>query len=228
MQEQTQIREAHGHVVLLACIFDLLVSHAASRLSNKLNTVLGGMVDGISEWEEGVAGNRHPLQRGQKSRFLFCCQWLRRALEVIQPNRHLRSGDVPLNVTHARVHSVLSLDRRLERQVLHFGVLAEEPRAHFAAGEFYTVYTRLLTGTHPHHLSISRISDRIALRVLDRNRGKREVSLGRFCQLSGLTHDLVGQMSGGRKNHIIPLLGEAYAKQFTELFVGGSKGLIRL
>eukprot|EP00307_Rebecca_sp_RCC1486_P014284 CAMPEP_0119419326 /NCGR_PEP_ID=MMETSP1335-20130426/20512_1 /TAXON_ID=259385 /ORGANISM="Chrysoculter rhomboideus, Strain RCC1486" /LENGTH=145 /DNA_ID=CAMNT_0007444625 /DNA_START=299 /DNA_END=733 /DNA_ORIENTATION=+ len=127
--EEAHPRVRHHHAVLVRRRGDALVLHRAAWVHEVLDAVPRGHVDVVAEGEEGVGRDAHALQvLLQEGLLVLLRERLDLRAEVGFPLGELRSGEIALDVLHARIDPVLPLHALLERQREHLGVLAQRPR----------------------------------------------------------------------------------------------------
>mmetsp|Transcript_17965 Transcript_17965/g.24704 ORF Transcript_17965/g.24704 Transcript_17965/m.24704 type:complete len:577 (-) Transcript_17965:277-2007(-) len=222
--EEADVRERHGHPVLVAGGDDARVRHRAPGLGDEFDANLGGVIDGVAEGEERVRTQGHAVQRRQPGGLLLLRERLGHALEVGLPHRPLGGGDVALDVPHARVHLVLALDAGLEGQAHDLGVLPQPPDRHLPAGQLHTVHAALLARAHAHHLPRAGEAHAVALRVLERDRGQQQVPPGVLRQ--GARPHVLQVLLG--QHHGVARLHEAHAQHLAVLLGGGHVGGVAL
>ena len=127
MVEKTNVGESHGHIVLISGLDDNIILNGTTGLSNVLDTILGSTINVITEGEEGIRGKRDTSEGGEELVLLLLGKRLRLNLKVLQPLLLLDLGEVALDVSHASVNTLLSLDGRLELETKDLGVLTKVP-----------------------------------------------------------------------------------------------------
>ena len=57
--EQAQSGKCHSHLILVACLNDIVISDRSARLCHVFYAALMGALNIVSKWEEGVRAKRH-------------------------------------------------------------------------------------------------------------------------------------------------------------------------
>ena len=85
MMEESDAREGHSHVVLIASHNDMIISDGAAGLCNILNAALIGSFDIVTEWEECIGTERNVSILGKPLFLLGICENFRLLLEQSLP-----------------------------------------------------------------------------------------------------------------------------------------------
>lgn len=215
MVEETNPSEDHGHSILIASRGDLCVLHTSTGLDDGGNSNLGGMVDGITEREEGIGAHGNSGGGLHELVLLGLGQGLRDRSELSLPANLLLGSEITLDVANSGIDPILTLDALLKLERKDLGVLTKVPGADLASRELDAVNTALLSSTNADHHTILGKADGVTLSVLDADRGHDHVANGALGQVLVGSHGLLHVLLGD--DDIISLLREGHTIDLTVL-----------
>ena len=85
MVEEPNLGEGHGHSILIGGSDDLLVPVASPGLYHILHTMPRGLIQVVSEREESIRSESHPLELSEPFLFLLRIQQGGRLVEELEP-----------------------------------------------------------------------------------------------------------------------------------------------
>ena len=118
----------HGHSVGVSGYGHSFVLDGATGLGDVLDAILGGLVNVITEGEEGVRDEGDVVHGLDEFVLLLLSERLGNDFEQGLPLFILDFGEVALDVADASIDTVLLLHSLLELQAQDLGMLAEVPQ----------------------------------------------------------------------------------------------------
>mmetsp|Transcript_9298 Transcript_9298/g.19331 ORF Transcript_9298/g.19331 Transcript_9298/m.19331 type:complete len:275 (-) Transcript_9298:838-1662(-) len=226
MVKESDSRMAHGDSVVVTGFRNGSILDRPTGLGNVRDTQLGGVIDGIPEWEKGIAGNGNSGRSLEEFLLFFLRKWLGNRVKAGVPSDLFLVGKVALDVTNAGIDSVLSLGSLLEGQGQDLGVLSQIPGLNLAACQLDAIDAGLLSGTDTHHHSVLGESHRVGLGVLDADGGYNHVANRVFVDggTLGTIRDNVSHVFA-REHRVVALLGKGHS---VHLSVFGGAGFVVL
>ena len=133
MVEQTAASMNHGHTIGVSSDSHTFILNRATGLGDVLDTILGSLINVITEGEEGIGDKRDVVHGLDESVLLLLGERFRDDLKESLPLLIFDFSEVTFNVTHASIHTVLLLHTLLELQAQDLGMLTEIPQSSLAS-----------------------------------------------------------------------------------------------
>ena len=106
MVEEPNLGEGHGHTILIGGCDDLFVPVASPWLYHILHTMPRGLIQVVSEREESIRSESHPLELSEPFLFLLRIQQEGRLVEELEPCLFFWWRHFPFNVGYSRICTV--------------------------------------------------------------------------------------------------------------------------
>merc|ERR1711964_930439 len=154
MMEQSQPSESHRHAILVTSCDHFVICHRATWLGNELDAQLRGMVNRVTEREEGVGGDCHSIQPLQELCLILLGQRCRWVGEALLPLLKLHGVHVAFNEADPCVDAILTLHTLLERQRHDFRMKSQLPSSNLPTCKLDAIHAALLPGADANHHAV--------------------------------------------------------------------------